>query len=97
MHFGILSDSPVIDVSGRPSLGFSQAFVGSVLIGSCMNRLAVGVFYGTVLSVHSVLPGNSRSIKVKNVMGLVVKLGTLDGVPAPIGPEVFPLYLWPVA
>jgi hypothetical protein len=53
--------------------------------------------YGTVLSVHSALPGNSRSIKVKNVMGLVVKLGTLDGVPSPIGPEIFPLYLWPVA
>jgi hypothetical protein len=80
-----------------PSLGFIQAFVGSVLIGSCMNRLAVGVLYGTALSVHSVLPGNSRSIKIKNWILLVVKLGTLDGVPAPIEPEVFPLYLRPAA
>ena len=89
--------SPVIDVSGRNSLGFNQAFVGSVLIGSCMNRLRVGVLYGTVLSAHSALPGNSRSSKVKNVIGLVFKLGTLDGVPSPIDPEILPLYLWPVA
>ncbi len=60
-----------------------------------MNRLALGVLYGTVLSVHSVLPGTSRSIKVKNLMGLVVKLGAFDCVCTPLGPAVFPLYLWP--
>ncbi len=89
--------SPVISVSGIPSLGFSQAFVENVLIGWCMNRLRTGVLYGTVLNVHSLVPGNSRSSKVKIVMGLVVKLGTLEGVPSPIGPAILPLYLWPMA
>ncbi len=85
----------MIRVSGRSSLGFNQAFVGSILIGLCLNRLAVGVLYGTVLNVNSALSGNSRSIKVKNWMGLVVKPGTLDGVYTPLGPVIFPLYLWP--
>ncbi len=85
--------SPVIFVSEVPSLFFSQTFVGNFLIGWCMNRLRTGVLYGTVLSVHSLVPGNFRSSKVKIVMWLVVKLGTLKGVPSPIGPAILPLYL----
>ena len=55
-----------------------------------MNLLVVGVLNGTDLNPSPALHGNSSSLMVKNWIGLVVKLGTLDGVCAPV-PVILPL------